>query len=125
MNGRIKHQALLTVLMLVVSATSPISHVSADPDIPVTVTMTRLVEIDDPDWWPSVSEDYYAKVVINASLVQQSPVVSLDPPFGTGVLVGYPIAFEPFWTLTHEVDGALEMVSIQIELWDEDFGSAD
>ncbi len=80
--------------------------VNAQTTVPVTVTIWKLVQIDDPDAGKpfSVAGDFYAKVRINGFGYQTSSTVSIDPSFGEGVIYTLPITFYPFWTFTRDVD---------------------
>ena len=90
--------------------------------VPVTITITKLIELVDPDDGKplSVAGDYYARVQIAGQGFQNSPEVSIDPGFGEGVIYTEPVTFEPFWTFTRDVDNSGGAISITISLFDAD-----
>lgn len=70
---------------------------------PVTVTITRIIEVEDPD--PTQGDgDYYAKVQIDGCATQQGPEQSGED-------------FEPFWTFSCNVDTAFTLINVRIEIW--------
>jgi len=95
---------------------------SGQATVPLTLTITKLIELVDPDDGKpfSVAGDYYASVQIAGQGVQKSPEVSLDPGFNEGVIYPVPVTFEPFWTFTRDVDTSAGSVSINIRLFDAD-----
>jgi uncharacterized repeat protein (TIGR01451 family) len=113
---------LLIVLMtgLLVFSRSPVAN--AQTTTPVTVTIWKLVQIDDPDSGKpfSVAGDFYAKVKINGFDYQTSSTVSIDPGFGEGVIYTLPVTFYPFWTFTRDVELSQGTTSIEIQIWDAD-----
>jgi uncharacterized repeat protein (TIGR01451 family) len=113
---------LLIILLtgLLVFSRSPVAN--AQTTTPVTVTIWKLVQIDDPDSGKplSVAGDFYAKVKINGFDYQTSSTVSIDPGFGEGVIYTLPVTFYPFWTFTRNVDLSSGTTSIEIQIWDED-----
>ena len=64
---------------------------------PVTVTITRVVEIDHPDNDVfSVAGDYFGKVFIDGALAGTSPTFSVDPGFlGAASLASRPLLSIP------------------------------
>jgi uncharacterized repeat protein (TIGR01451 family) len=87
---------------------------AAAPFTPATVTVTRVIEVDDPDPGPTQGDgDFYAQVQINAFPTQQGPEVSGED-------------FEPFWTFSNDVDRAVyaTTVPVSVTLYDADgFGA--
>lgn len=76
--------------------------------VPITVTISRFIEIQDPD--PTQGDgDYYARVSIDNQAFQQS-----------GEQSGEDIS--PFWTFTRDVNTAVSghNIPVVIEIWDAD-----
>jgi uncharacterized repeat protein (TIGR01451 family) len=74
--------------------TTVTSPASADPFTPVTVTVSRVVEVDDPD--PVQGDgDYYAQVQIDGLGLQTGPEESGED-------------LKPFWNFSGNVDRAVE-----------------
>ena len=87
--------------------------------MPVTVTLYRLIEIDNPDnEFFAFHGDYYAEVRINGFAFQQPSEVSYDPGFGEGITYTLPLVLDPFRTVIRDVDVSLGTISIEIQLWD-------
>jgi uncharacterized repeat protein (TIGR01451 family) len=120
-NMRKPFRFLLTILMTTVLIFSLPQAVNA-ATTPVTVTIWKLVQIDDPDSGKlfSVAGDFYAKVKIDGFDFQTSSEVSIDPGFGEGVIYSIPITFEPFWTFTRDVELTNGTADIEIQIWDGD-----
>jgi uncharacterized repeat protein (TIGR01451 family) len=113
--------SLLAALSLLLGSATP--HVRAQATtVPVTVSIYKLIEIDNPDSGKpfSVAGDFYAKVSINGSPYIKSSVASIDPGFLEGVIYSLPVTFKLFWTFTVDVDSSLASVPIDIQIWDED-----
>ncbi len=103
---------------------------SAQATVPLTLTIWRVDEIDDPDFdelFEAAGGDYFAKVTIDALGTDESSIVSVDPGCGFGCGVIGPFAIEPLtWTFTRDVDPSAGPVSVVIELFDDDdLGSND
>ena len=85
---------------------------SADPFTPVTVTVSRVVEIDDPD--PTQGDgDYYAQVQIDGQGLQTGPEESGED-------------LRPYWNFTGNIDRAVEpsTTTVTVTLKDADgFGA--
>ena len=113
---------LLIVLMIGLLVYSRPLTVNAQTTVPVTVTIWKLVQIDDPDSGKpfSVAGDFYAKVRINGFDYQTSSTVSIDPGFGEGVIYTLPVTFYPFWTFTRDVELSQGTTVIEIQIWDAD-----
>src|SRR5205823_6375542 len=78
--------------------------------IPVTVKITHLHQIDNPDSsiFPFETDgDYYTKVWING--VEQPGVGAITDD-----------DFDPGWSFTQNVDAKLASIPVHIEIWDED-----
>jgi hypothetical protein len=94
--------------------------------VPISVTITRYEEIDDPDKGKalSVAGDYFARVKIGNNAFEGSPTISIDPGFGEGVSVPQPYFIEPpDWHFAKYVDSSLDSVPVEIEIWDADPGA--
>ena len=95
MKRRFLAVSLVTVLSLLLVPFP--SFVTAQATVPVTVTLYRLIEIDNPDnEFFAFHGDYYAEVRINGFAFQQSSEVSYDPGFGEGIIYTLPLVFDPF-----------------------------
>ena len=106
---------ICALLASVLNASFP-APATAAPIVPVTVTITRFIEVDNPDGGTAGFGDYFARVRINGFAPQQSPTV--DPP-GGGIIGQYEI--QPFFRFTRNVDAALgNTIPIVIEMVDED-----
>jgi uncharacterized repeat protein (TIGR01451 family) len=80
----------------------------AQPILPVTVTVTRFVALQDPDPGPGQGDgDFFARVRIDGFGAQDSSTIS-----GTDI--------QPFWTFTRNVDAALGTIPITIQIIDDD-----
>ena len=112
---------LLTILVTALCIFSHPQGAHAAPT-PVTVTIWKLVQIDDPDSGKpfSAAGDFYASVKIDNFGFQDSSEVSIDPGFGEGVIVPNPVVFEPFWTFTRDVEVTNGTTQIEIQIWDGD-----
>jgi hypothetical protein len=97
--------AVLLLAMASAVAVRP-SVAAAYSPIPVSVTIPRVIQVEDPDGLLLGDPDYYARVTIDGYEAESSVVTGAD--------------IQPFWVFTTEVDRNLLEVLIVIELFDED-----
>lgn len=96
------------LLALILSSTISASNHT----VPVTVTITRFIEVDDPDPAPLQGDgDYYSRVNINNMGVQQSGTITGED-------------FAPDWTFSRTVPLSDSPIPITIEILDSDGGLA-
>ena len=96
----------LVAAVPVVALASP---AAADPIVPVTVTIARVVALEDPDPAPLQGDaDMYSKVSIDGNATEQSAEVSDKADA------------EPFWVFTKNVDVSLSPIVINIDVLDAD-----
>src|SRR5258706_6737210 len=109
----------LSAIVMLIFRSSMVAMAAPPQTVPVTVSIWRLIEIDNPDEGlvESYHGDYYAKVQIDGFASQQSSEVSLDPSFGEGAIETLPLVFNTFWTFTRDVDVSLGIIPIEIEIW--------
>lgn len=93
-----------TLLLLLGLAVVNAGPVTAAPFTPTTLTITQVVELDDPDPGPTQGDgDYYARVQIGAFPTQTGPEQSGED-------------FEPFWTFSEDVDRAVNVTTVPVTL---------
>jgi uncharacterized repeat protein (TIGR01451 family) len=118
MRGRLAAAAIaiaLAVGTVIVSAPAASGQVTT----PVTVTIPRFEEIDNPDPAPGQGfGDHRARVRIDGFAAEDSAEVDGNPPFGVGIIG--PWVIEPFWTFSRDVDLSLGTIPITIEIIDGD-----
>lgn len=94
---------------------------------PVTVTISRYVELTNPDdYLGGGFGDYYARVRIDGGAIQESPEIDGNPDFGTGWIIQGDYTIEPFWKFTADIDPALSPTTVvEIAIADGDPGPDD
>jgi uncharacterized repeat protein (TIGR01451 family) len=118
--GPVRKSPLVVVAALLLGSVAlSTPAVAADP-VDVTVTILRVIEVQDPD--PGFGQgfgDYFTQVRIGGFGFERSPNANLPDAF---VCNGVRCPFaEPLWTFTRQVDrSAGNSVPIQIQLWDDD-----
>ena len=101
---------------LTVATTAPTAEAQAT--VPLSVTVWRVVEIDNPDPGPLQHfGDYYTNVAIGG-VSSYSWVQDGFPGVGVGIIGSWTI--EPFWNFSANVAANNTQVPVTIELWDED-----
>ena len=99
-------------------ATSPTTAGAQAGTVPLSVTVWRVVEIDNPDPGPFQDfGDYYANVTIG-NVSSTSAIVNGSPGFGVGIVGSWTI--EPFWNFSANVASNDTHVPVSIELVDDD-----
>ena len=115
--------SLLTVTLITLLILLPVTFREAPlaqgTSVPVTVRMTRVIELDcDEGAGESCPNDYFSKAEIDGQGLQESNCCAHpggDPP-----------EFSPNdWVWTRTVDSARNPIAIHLELWDQDDGSFD
>lgn len=112
---------LTTTLVVAVVSASP----AAAADIPLTVSITGLTELDSPE--EGVGEgfcwgDYTYEVTING-VTRTKPEFSIDPGFGTGCIISHPTVFPTdlsSFDATVDVPDTLDRVLVTIKIVDVD-----
>ncbi len=102
------------------------TQVDAAPFVPITVTITRIVQPDD-SIDPGITQgpwgDFYAGVTINGEAKQNNFPNRLDNGFEFGVGYIFPADFAldtTEWAFSRTVDAAAGNVPVEIEIWDND-----
>jgi hypothetical protein len=116
---------LLGLGILIVSGVVAPGVSADDETVPVTVSIWRFVQLDNPDGgFQQYEGDFYSRVRIGDNDSQESSEVSGNPDFGEGQIISYPYTIEPNWTFTRDIDVDLAEVALSIEVIDADgFGS--
>ncbi len=83
------------------------------PTIPVTVTILRFIQIQNPDGGLIGDGDYYARVQIDGFGFQDNRGVALD--FSTSH-----VDQSPFWKFSQTVNPSSGTIPIDIQVWDAD-----
>ena len=102
---------MATILLLSAYAMMPMAEAASDTRT-VTVKITRVIELDDPDGWGRGDGDYYSRIIIDGKKKVSDEISKED--------------FKPKdWEFTKEISATKRVVPINIELWDDDLGGDD
>src|SRR6266849_204468 len=104
---------ILSLILLIPAFTKLAPPARAQTTEPVTVTITRFIQIQNPDGGLIGDGDYYGKVQIDGFGFQDNRGVALD--FSTSH-----VDQSPFWSFTQQVDLSLSTIPIDIMVLDAD-----
>jgi hypothetical protein len=124
-NGRRTTALRLFAAVALLASGMVASGVRADETIPVTVSIWRFEQWDNPDGgFQQFEGDYYSRVRIGDNPSEESSEISGNPDFGEGQIVSFPYTIHPNWSFTRDIDSDLAEVALSIEIIDADgFGS--